>query len=109
MAGVKGRSGGARLNAGRPKKERNPEDDLTIATSGTQTPLEFLITVMNDNGVADKLRLEAAKTAAQYVHPKKGESSGKKDEAAARAKEAGAGKFGRREPPKLVAAGGQKV
>ena len=109
MAGAKGRSGGARQNAGRPKKERNPEDEWTIATSGDQTPLEFLLSVMNDNEVADKLRLEAAKTAAQYVHPKKGESSGKKEEADAKAKAAGAGKFGRREAPKLVAAGGQKV
>lgn len=109
MAGVKGRSGGARPGAGRPRKERDPADDLTIATSGDQSPLEFLLSVMNDNAIADKLRLEAAKTAAQYVHPKKGESSGKKEEAEARAKAAGAGKFGRREPPKLVAAGGQKI
>lgn len=109
MAGVKGRSGGARPGAGRPKKERDPEDDLTIATNGDQSPLEFLLTVMNDNSVADKLRLEAAKTAAQYCHPKKGESSGKKEEAEARTKAAGAGRYGRREAPKLVAAGGQKV
>lgn len=109
MAGAKGRSGGARAGAGRPKKERDPDEDLTISTNGNQTPLEFLLTVMNDNAVADKLRLEAAKTAAQYVHPKKGESSGKKEEAEAKAKAAAAGRFGRREPPKLVAAGGQKL
>lgn len=109
MAGVKGRSGGARPGAGRPRKERDPSEDLTIATNGNQTPLEFLLTVMNDNAVADKLRLEAAKTAAQYVHPKKGESSGKKEEAEARAKAARAGRFCRREPPGLVAAGGQQI
>ena len=44
-----------------------------------------------------------------YDYAKKGESSGKKEEAAAKAKAAGAGKFGRREPPKLVAAGGKSV
>ena len=107
MAGVKGRSGGPRPGSGRPKKDE--AEKLTIATSGAQTPLEFLLSVMNDNEVEDKLRLDAAKTAAQYVHPKKGESSGKKEEADARAKAAGAGKFGARQGPKLVANGGRVV
>lgn len=107
MAGAKGRSGGARPGAGRPKKDT--EEKLTIATSGNQTPLEFLLSVMNDNGVEDKLRLEAAKTAAQYVHPKKGESSGKKEVAEGKQKEAAAGRFGRREAPRLAAAGGKAV
>ena len=66
MAGMKGRSGGARLGAGRKPKPR------TIVTGGRdQTPLEFLLSVMNDDGAADKLRLEAAKTAARYVNPRK--------------------------------------
>lgn len=100
MAGAKGRSGGARPGAGRKPK---PEvEKKTIATSGNQTPLEFLLSVMNDNEIEDKLRLEAAKTAAQYVHPKKGEG-GKKDEAADRQKEAASGKFGARQGPRLVA------
>ena len=101
MAGVKGRSGGARSGAGRPPKEQ--QEKVTIATSGNQTPLEFLLSVMNDNDVEDKLRLEAAKTAAKYVHPKKGESSGKKEAAEERAKSAGAGKYGQRAGPRLVA------
>lgn len=109
MAGVKGRSGGARPGAGRPKKKQGNEQEQTIATSGNQSPLEFLLTVMNDNSIADRLRLEAAKTAAQYVHPKKGESSGKKEEGEAKRKEAASGRFGRREAPKLVAAGGKTV
>lgn len=100
MAGTKGRSGGARPGAGR--KPKDPAEEQTIATSGNQTPLEFLLTVMNDNELADKLRLEAAKTAAQYVHPKKGEG-GKKDDAADRAKAAAGGKFGVRQGPRLVA------
>lgn len=45
MAGVKGRSGGARPGAGRPKKD--PAEEQTIATNGDQTPLEFLLSVMN--------------------------------------------------------------
>jgi phage terminase small subunit len=100
MAGVKGRSGGARPGAGR--KPQTEAEKKTIATSGKQTPLEFLLSVMNDNDVEDKLRLEAAKTAAQYVHPKKGEG-GKKDDAADRLKAASGGKFGVRQGPRLVA------
>lgn len=101
MAGMKGRSGGARPGAGRkPKAERERQDEQTIATSGDQTPLEFLLSVMNDNGLADKLRLDAAKTAAQYVHPKIGEG-GKKEQQADAAKRA-AGKFAAATPPKLI-------
>lgn len=100
MAGVKGRSGGARPGAGR--KPKDPAEELTIATSGNQTPLEFLLAVMNNNAIADKLRLDAAKTAAQYVHPKKGEG-GKSKDAADRAKAAAGGKFGPRQGPRLVA------
>jgi phage terminase small subunit len=107
MAGAKGRSGGARPGAGRPKKQK--AEEVTIATTGNQTPLEFLLAVMNDNSVADRMRLEAAKTAAPYVHPKKGESSGKKEDDEARRKAASSGRFGRREAPKLVAAGGKTV
>lgn len=92
--------GGARPGAGR--KPKDPAEEQTIATSGNQTPLEFLLAVMNDNALADKLRLEAAKTAAQYVHPKKGEG-GKKEDAADRAKAAAGGKFGVRQGPRLVA------
>lgn len=100
MAGVKGRSGGARPGAGR--KPKTDEEKKTIATDGKQSPLEFLLSVMNDNDVEDKLRLEAAKTAAQYVHAKKGEG-GKKDDAADRLKAASGGKFGVRSGPRLVA------
>lgn len=71
-------------------------------------PLDFLLEVMRDGEEDKRVRLQAATLAAPYCHPKKGESS-KKDEAAAKAKAAGAGKFSRREPPKLVAAGGQKI
>lgn len=91
--------GGARPGAGRKPKPK--EEKLTIATSGTQTPLEFLLSVMNDNEIEDRLRIDAAKTAAQYVHAKKGEG-GVKDEKQEAAKKAGAGKFGAATPPRLV-------
>lgn len=102
MAGQPGKSGGARKNAGRPKKEpQDREEKLTIATNGDQTPLEFLLSVMNDNEIEDRLRINAAKTAAQYVHAKVGEG-GKKDGKQEAAKKAGAGKFGAAAPPRLV-------
>lgn len=99
MAGKPGKSGGARSGAGRPPKQQ--EDKQTIATDGKQTPLEFLLGVMNNNSIEDKLRLDAAKTAAQYVHAKKGEG-GIKDAQQDAAKKAGAGKFGASAPPRLV-------
>ena len=106
MAGVKGRSGGARPGAGRPRKD--PADDLTIATPGGQTPVEFLTTVMNDGNVADKLRIDAAK-ALLSAEVRRTENGGKKEAKQTAARTAGGGKFAPSAPPKLVAAGGKKV
>lgn len=145
MAGVKGRSGGARPNSGpKPKttdigvtktkkvKAESPKEvgamlaDVVIAQAAVVvaegagasqppqelvhhtdlTPLEFLLSVMNNPMVDDRLRLEAAKTAAQYMHLKKGDG-GIKDEKAEKAKKAAAGKFGAAMPPKLVAVNGR--
>ena len=108
MAGVKGKSGGARPNSGgaRPGAGRPPkrdEEKRTIVTSGKQTPLEFLLSVMNDNEADDRLRLDAAKTAAQYMHAKKGEG-GKKEEQKDAAKKA-ANKFAALPPPLKVVGG----
>lgn len=101
MAGKPGMKGGGGARAGAGRKPKPIEDKKTIASDGKQTPLEFLLSVMNDNEVEDRLRLDAAKSAAQYVHPKVGES-GKKDERQQAAKRAGAGKFGAAAPPRLV-------
>lgn len=86
-----------------PKPEPLPKEDLSDLM-----PLDFLLQVMRDEEEEKGRRIQAATLAAPYCHPKKGETS-KKDEAAAKAKAAGAGKFSRREPPRLVAAGGQKI
>lgn len=106
MAGVKGKSGGPRKNSGGARvgagrKPQTQEEKLTIATNGAQSPLEFLLSVMNDNEIDDRLRIDAAKTAAQYCHLKKGDG-GIKDEKQEAAKKAGAGKFGASAPPKLI-------
>ena len=96
MAGVKGKSGGPRVNAGRPPKE--PEK---LSTDGQDDPLEFLLAVMNDVEVSAPLRVRAAIAAAQYKHTKRSDG-GKKDEKDRAAKSAGEGKFAPAAPPRLV-------
>lgn len=96
--------GGARPGAGRKPKEK-PE---TVEVDG-RDPLEFLLDVMQGKIVPTAEQLKAAQTAAQYMHAKKGESSGKKEEAAEKQKAAASGRFGMREPPRLAAAGGKAL
>lgn len=94
MAGVKGRSGGARVGAGRKAKEP--------AAGCVRNPLEFLLDVMQGLVDANPNQMKAAIAAAQYTHMKKGEG-GKKDDAARKAKQAAAGKFAAATAPlKLV-------
>lgn len=88
--------------------EEGVEFDLATALSH-RDPRAFLLAAMNDVELEPKLRIDAAKALMPFEFAKKGESSGKKEEAAAKSKAAAAGKFGRREPPKLVAAGGKTV
>ena len=72
-------------------------------------PLEFLLDVMQGKIIPTAEQLKAAQTAAQYMHAKKGESGGKKEEAAEKQKAAASGRFGMREPPRLAAAGGKAL
>lgn len=101
MAGVKGRSGGARPGAGRPKNEPVKLELNVIYDE----PDKFLKAVMNDSGTEAKLRVDAAK-ALLSAQVRRAENGGKKEAKAAAAKTAGAGKFASAAPPKLVAAGG---
>ena len=97
MAGVKGRSGGARPGAG-----RKPKPVVPIVLPDAETPLAFLLSVMNDNAADPALRVKAATSAAQYLHTRK-QDGGKKDEQIEAAKRVAAGKFGASAPPpKLV-------
>src|SRR5687767_3784420 len=104
MAGVKGRSGGARPGAGRKPKAKVTVPGVAVglepqphggalkrskaperpAPPKADTPLEFLKGVMNDLEQDPKLRVRAAIAAAQYEHLKKGDG-GKKDETADKA------------------------
>lgn len=103
MAGVKGRSGGARPNSG-PK----PKEPVVLVLGAIyDDPDKFLKAVMNDSGTDAKLRVDAAK-ALLSAQVRRSENGGKKEEKAAAAAKV-AGKFATATPPKLVAAGGKKV
>lgn len=84
------------------EKPPEPEDLSSL------TPLDFLLQVMRDPGEEKGRRMQAAQLAAPYCHAKKAEKSAKQQEAEDRKKAAGAGRFGRRQPPALTAVQGGK-
>ncbi len=96
MAGVKGRSGGARPGSGRKPKPK-PEPAVCPGLE----PLAFLEGVMRGEINATALQVRAAIAAAQYRHTKRSDG-GKKDEALEKAKKVAAGKFRPKAPPSLV-------
>lgn len=105
MAGVKGRSGGARPGAGRPKKavERASEDPVD---AGDRDMLEFLQDVALGRLNATALQVRAAVAAVQYTHTKThdgGKKEGRKDQAS----KAATGRFAPKSPPKLVVSNGR--
>ena len=85
--------GGARPGAGRPRKspdaraKRLTKAQIGVAAAAKeQTPLEFMLAVMNDPTEDKKFRAQMAQAAAPYVHGKPGEEKkGKKEEAQERA------------------------
>jgi hypothetical protein len=67
--------GGARPGAGRKKGSANKatevrrERAIELIKSGS-SPLDFMLAIMRDEKVDLRTRLEAAKAAAQYIHPR---------------------------------------
>lgn len=64
--------GGSRPGAGRKAGSPNKasaEREAAITASGL-TPLEYMLQVMRDEAQPPPVRLDAAKSAAPYVHPK---------------------------------------
>lgn len=128
--------GGARPGAGRPRKQPEAEkkpaakaEPPRVDADGYKTdpnwpfgrerpqqpedlseltPLAYLLGIVRDPSKDEKLRIQAATIAAPYCHPKKGESSAKKEAEAAAKAAAGTGRFGRRQPPALTAVQGGK-
>lgn len=103
MAGVKGKSGGPRKNAGgaRPGAGRPPKPKPEPVHIPEVDMLTLLQRVALGYTEATSLQVRAAIAAVQYTHVKKGDG-GKKEEQADKAKKAGAGKFAPAAPPKLV-------
>lgn len=110
MAGVKGRSGGARPNAGgaRAGAGRKPKPPPEIIQIPETDMLSLLKDIALGRVEASPIQVRAAIAAVQYTHMKKGDG-GKKEEVADAAKKVAGGKFAPTAPPKLVAAGGKKV
>lgn len=94
MAGVKGKSGGPRKNAGgaRPGAGRKPNPKPAPVPQEAKDMLQLLQDVALGLTDATPLQVRAAIAAVQYTHAKKGDS-GKKDEVSEKAKKAGSGKF----------------
>lgn len=107
MAGVKGRSGGARPNSGG-KREGAGRKPKAPGSTVTRDPLQFLLDVMQGKVDPSPAQLKAAQAAAQYVHAKKGEG-GKKEAKGDAAKAAGAGRFAPASGPRLAAVDGRQV
>ena len=64
--------GGRRIGAGRPAGSRNKRtvaQAQAIETSGL-TPLDYLVAVYQNEKMPERMRLEAAKIAAPFVHPR---------------------------------------
>ena len=92
MAGKPGRSGGARLGAGRP---RNPPVLLDVGRH--DAPQAFLLAVIQCGEADLRLRINAAKTLLRYT------VTGKKEQAADAAKKAAGGRCAASAPPlKLI-------
>lgn len=110
MAGVKGKSGGARPNSGgaRPGAGRKPKQKPEAPLIEEHDMLKILQDIARGVIPATSIQVRAAIAAVQYTHVKKGDG-GKKDDQADKAKAVAAGRFSAAEPPRLVAAGGRKV
>lgn len=65
-------AGGARLGAGRPRGRRSSKtvEQLAAISGSGLTPLAYLLKIMRDKEQEQSVRLDAAKAAAPYVHPK---------------------------------------
>lgn len=108
MAGVKGKSGGARANTGgaRPGAGRKPKPRQMPAVSPGMDMLSFLQDVAMGLIDATPTQVKAAVAAVQYTHAKRGDG-GKREEVVERSKKAATGKFAPAAPPLRVVRGDQ--
>lgn len=99
MAGVKGRSGGARPNTGGARKGagRKPAEPVLIDSASllTSDPKRFLTALMNDVEADIKVRADAAK-ALLSASIRTAEAKGKKEQQQDAANNVSTGRFGLR-------------
>jgi hypothetical protein len=101
--------GGYKPGGGRPRKKALPDIPVepsaiwveANAEPGKETPLVYMLRVMNDPAADQARRDRMSIAAAPFVHPKVGEV-GKKEGKQGAAKVAGTGKFAPAEAPRLV-------
>jgi hypothetical protein len=64
--------GGRRTGAGRPRGKRNKKtaEQMKAVEASGMTPLDYLLSVIRDDAHTINERMDAAKAAAPYVHPK---------------------------------------
>lgn len=70
-----------------------PTDIEKAADALNLTPLEYLLSVMNNPKEDQNIRIRVAGMVAPFIHPKPGERTGKKEEKEEKAKTAFTGKF----------------
>lgn len=70
-----------------------PADIENAAAVVNLTPLDYLLSVMNNPTEDQNIRIRVAGMIAPFIHPKPGERTGKKDEKEEKAKTAAGGKF----------------
>ena len=75
MAGVKGKSGGPRANAGgaRPGAGRPKSPPELVGSTNFANPMDFLQWVMNSKAADLKIRVDAAKALLPFKHQRQGE------------------------------------
>lgn len=93
MAGVKGRSGGARPGAG-----RKPAPPVLLEASEPD-PIAFLEGIVSDPSIDAKLRVDAAKALLPYKHAKIGEQGKKAARQEAAESVTKGGRFAATPPP----------
>jgi len=74
-------------------------DQPKAGTAEELDPLTYMLKIMNDPNKDEELRARMAIAAAPFVHARKGEGAGKKQDKDDRARAAGKGKFGAGTPP----------
>jgi len=107
-----GRRPGIKETKPRARRKKPPEIEQPAKPEGKKqgaaapenlTPLDFMLKIMNDPKEPDSRRDRMAIAAAPFVHARKSEGKGKKEEKNEKAKAAGSGKFSPAKPPfKLI-------